>query len=144
MRTLSGKFAFVVLAVIVIVAVVSSCRTLPFVQKFDLQIGTRTDDKTEYVEWTSKGAFDRALEQVCQHGGTYDLYVLKEYGQKEIHPYNPCSRPVSIKTDRVTKSKVADGAAAGEPAANDPNVTYRVTSADLGAIKAVVNALETP
>jgi hypothetical protein len=145
MKTRSGTFAFVVLAVIVIVAVVSSCRTLPFVQKFDLQIGTMTDDKTEYVAWTKRQAFDDALDKVCLHpGGTYDLYVLVEERADVIHPYRPCPHPVSIKTDRVTKSKVAGGAAVGEPAANDPNVTYRITTANLEALRAVVTALATP
>ncbi|PYX03678.1 MAG: hypothetical protein DMG85_19270 [Acidobacteria bacterium] len=109
MKTPSGTFAFVVLAVIVIVAVVS-CRTYQIV--------------------------------VCLHGGNYDIRVLIKDGAPPIHPYKPCLHPGSIKTDRVTMSKVAQSAAAGESAGNDPNVTNRVAAANGEDIITVLNALK--
>jgi len=139
MKTPSGTFAFVVLAVIVIVAVVS-CRTYQIVanQKYAVEIGT----KTTYVEWTTQGDFDKALKKVCRHGGNYDIRVLMNARAQPIHPYNPCPPPGSIKTDRVTMSKVAQSAAAGESAGNDPNVTNRVAAANGEDIITVLNALK--
>jgi hypothetical protein len=134
MKAPSGTFAFVVLAVIVIVAIVS-CRTYQIVanQKYAVQIGTQTT----YVEWTTQGDFDKALKKVCLHGGNYDIRVLIKDGAQPIHPYKPCLHPGSIKTDRVTKSKVANGAAPG-----DPNVTNRVAAANGEDIITVLNALK--
>jgi hypothetical protein len=139
MKASSGTFAFVVLAVIVIVAIVS-CRTYQIVanQKYVLEIGT----KTTYVEWTTQGDFDKALKKVCRHGGNYDIRVLMNARAQPIHPYNPCPPPGSIKTDRVTMSKVAQRAAAGESAGNDPNVTNRVAAANGADITTVLNALK--
>jgi hypothetical protein len=139
MKTRSGTLSFVVLAVIVAFAVVSCC-TYQFVanQKGLLVIGT---GKT-YVEWKSQRQFDNALKRVCQHGGYYDLTVLMNVGAQPIHPYKPCPFPGSIRTVKVTKSKVTDGAAAGESAANDPQVTYKVASADSDDLAAVANALK--
>jgi hypothetical protein len=138
MKTPSGTFAFVVLAVIVTVAVVSCSPTDKKIvsnQKFSLRIGTKTITKTTYVDWTSDDQFDEALKQVCQNGGSYTIEKLKPGGK----PYNakPC-----IKTDKVTKSKVADDAAAGESAGNDPNVTNRVAAANKADILTVLNALQ--
>jgi hypothetical protein len=139
MKTLSGTFAFVVLAVVVIVAVVS-CRTFQIVanQKSAVEIGT----KTTYVEWKDQRRFDKALERVCRRGGYYDITVLMYVGAKPFHPYKPCPFPGSIRTVKVTKSKAADGIAAGESAANDPNVTYKVASAYIEDITEVLSALK--
>ena len=91
-----------------------------------LHIGTKTIFKTTYVYWTTEEKFDDALKQVCQHGGTYKIRKLKADGEK---PYNakPCVE--ILKTVKVTKSKVADDAAAGASAGNDPNVTTKIAAA---------------
>ena len=136
MKTLSRIFAFVVLAVIVIVAAVG-CATYQIVanQKYFLVIGTHTT----YVEWRDQDLFDKALDRVRRRGGYYDITVLKNgAGAQPVHPYVPRS----IRTVKVTKSKVADGAAAGESATNDPNVTYKVATAYKEDIDAVLNALK--
>ena len=135
MKTLSGTFAFVVLAVIVIVAVVSCVTQLIPNQQALLELGT----KTTYVEWTTEDEFDEALKQVCQHGGTYEIRKLKADGEK---PYDakPCIE--ILKTVKVTKSKVADDAAAGASAANDPNAMHKIASAYIGDVKQVLNALK--
>jgi hypothetical protein len=141
MKTLPRIFAFVVLAVIVIVAVISCyrARTLVPNQKFLLYIGTKTISKTTYVEWTTEDEFDEALKQVCQHGGTYEIRKLKADGEK---PYDakPCIE--IIKTVKVTKSKVADDAAAGAPAANDPNALHKIAAAKAEDITKVLSALK--
>jgi hypothetical protein len=147
MKTLSRTFRFVVLGVIVTVGVVSCCtfpsitNTAPF---FGVKIGNYSKDNAPiFVRWKSEDKFKAALEQVCGHQGEYDLFILrdnnkKEYWKKNCNP-NP---PRNIRTVKVTKSKAADNIAAGEPAANDPNIMHRVQSPDPGDIKKVLDALE--
>ena len=141
MKTLSGTFALVILAVIVTVAVVSCYQAPALVpnQKFLLYIGTKGIFKTTYVEWRTEDEFDEALKQVCQHGGTYEIRKLKADGEK---PYDakPCIE--ILKTVKVTKSKVADDAAAGASAGNDPNTVYKVAAATEEDITKVLSALK--
>jgi hypothetical protein len=141
MKTLSRIFALVVLVGIVIVAVISCYQAPALVpnQKFLLYIGTKTIFKTTYVEWTTEDEFDEALKQVCQHGGTYEIRKLKADGEK---PYDakPCIE--ILKTVKVTKSKVADDAAAGASAANDPNATHKIAAVKEEDITKVLSALK--
>jgi hypothetical protein len=155
MKTLSGTFAFVALAVIVIVAVVSCCN-FPFITDTKsyayVQIGHELRakiPKRTYVEWKDQTKFDKALEQVRGHNGEYCLCVMMNPDDKP-HPYdsyNNCPPgykcpPGNIRTVKVTKSKAADNIAAGESAVNDPNVTYRVQSPVPGDIIKVLDALK--
>jgi hypothetical protein len=150
MNALSGRFRLVVLGVIVIVAVVSCCTfpsitdTTPF---FGVEIGHPLGGGArKYVPWKSQGQFDSALKQVCDHHhGTYCLKVKLDDKSKPI-PYGSkdctdCCRE-NIRTVKVRKSKAADNIAAGESAANDPNVMHRVQSPDPGDIITVLNALK--
>jgi hypothetical protein len=79
------------------------------------------------------------LKQVCQHGGTYEIRKLKADGEK---PYDakPCIE--ILKTVKVTKSKVADDAAAGASAGNDPNTVHKVAAAKAEDITKVLSALK--
>jgi hypothetical protein len=146
MKTLPRTLAFVVLAVIVTLAVVSWFVTYRMVpnqkpdHKLFLHIGTDTIFETTYVYWTTEEKFDDALKQVCSHGGTYKIRKLKAEGEKS-YDAKPCEE--ILKTVKVTKSKVADDAAAGASGANDPNVTTKVAVAvaNRDDIKAVVDAL---
>ena len=145
MKTLSGTVGLVVLAVIAIVAVLT-IRAFAFAtphpafadQKFVLKFGT----KTEYVELTSQAEFDDALKALVAHGGQSHIGFLAKEGAKPIDPYQPDHRRVSIKTDKATKSELASSAAAGEAAANDPNVTYRVTANDVTDIENVLKTFK--
>jgi hypothetical protein len=138
MKTPSGKFAFVILTVIVMLAVGSCCIfELVDNQKGFLVIGT----KTTYVEWKQPD-FDNALAKICEHGGFYDLKVLVNVRDKPIDPYKPCNRSVNIRTVKITKSKLADNTAAQESAANDPNAMHRIASAYPGDIIKVLQALK--
>jgi hypothetical protein len=157
MRTLSGKFTFVVLAVIVIVAVVSCCY-FPLIPdtKTYVEIGSELRGKRTYVEWKGDGTkFKQALEQVRGHKGEYCICVLETPRDEPTpYPYSKCPEqytcprppennpPGNIRTVKVTKSKAADNIAAGESAVNDPHVTYRVQSPDPGDIIKVLGALE--
>lgn len=143
MKTPSGIFAFVALAVVATVVVVVGC-TVKLVpnQQFLLYIGTKPIfGPPTYVYWTTESAFDDALKQVCSGGGTYVIRKLKAKGQP---PYDakPCQE--MLKTVKVTKSKVADDAVAAASAGNDPNVVYKVAAARVEDVAAVLGALATP
>ena len=146
MKTLYRTLAFVVLAVIVTLVIGSWFLTYRMVpnqkssDKLFLLIGTDTIFKREYIPWTKEDDFDDALKQVCQHGGTYKIRKLKAE-HENAYDATPC--PEILKTVKVTKSKVADGAAAGESAANDPNVMHKVAVApeNIEDMKKVLDAL---
>ena len=151
MKTLSVRFRFIVIGVIVIVAVVSCCN-FPLIEdtKSYLEIGHDVRGKRTYVAWKDEGTeLYRALEQVRDHKGKICLCVLMPGGTPYPHQLNnDCPNyhchPVNITTVKVTKSKAADNIAAGESAVNDPNITHRVQSPDPKDIKAVLDALATP
>jgi hypothetical protein len=151
MKTLSRTFRFVVLGVIVTVGVVSCC-TFPFITNtapfFGVEIGNTQRD--QYVKW-KQPAFDNALIQLCEeHGGTYCLKAKLDNGSVTRRYYPKSHKDCTdkdcsfgnIRTVKVTKSKVADNTAAGQSAANDPNIMHRVQSPDPGDIKKVLDALE--
>jgi len=147
MKTLSRRFRFVVLGVIVTVGVVS-CYTFPSITHtipfFGVDIGSYSKDNAPiYVRWKDEGIFKAALEQVCGHHGEYDLFILRDNNEKE-HWTKNCNpnHPRKIRTVKVTKSKAADNIAAGEPAANDPNAMHRIQSPDPGDIIEVLKKLE--
>jgi hypothetical protein len=155
MKTLSGRFRFVVIGVIAMVAVVSCCY-FPLITdtKSYVEIGHELRGKRTYVEWKDEGTkFKQALEQVRGHNGEYCICVLEKPGDKPYqYPYSKCpghytcppenNPPGNIRTVKVTKSKAADNIAAGESAVNDPHATYRVQSADPGDIIKVLEALK--
>jgi hypothetical protein len=145
MKTLFGRFRFLVFGVVVIVAVVSCCNFpfIPDIASYCVEIGNKPKGPT-YVPWKSQRQFDEALKQVCDHHGTYCLKVKLD--DKTIYPYGSevCTdcRRKNIRTVKVTKSKAADDTAAGESAANDPNVMHRIQSAYPGDVTKVLDALE--
>jgi hypothetical protein len=146
MNTLSGRFRFVVLSALVIVAVVGCC-TFSFIPgvTYCVEIGSRHRAKIAYVEWRSRDQFDAALKRVCDnHHGTHDFDVLITDHADVIHHYHHCetNRLENIRTVKVIKSKAAERTPAGESVANDPNVTWRVASSDPADIKAVLDALK--
>ena len=139
MKSLSGTFAIVASVGLVTLVVVSCTFRLVPNQNFLLYIGTKPIfGKPTYVYWTTEENFDDALKQVCQNGGTYTIRKLKAEGE-EPYDAKPCKE--LLKTVKVTKSKVADDAAAGVSASNDPNVVYKVAATSLEDIKKVLNAL---
>jgi hypothetical protein len=159
MKTMSKTFRFVVLGVIVTVAVVSCCNfPFPIIKgttscfapgncSVDLgpQLSTKSDGP--YINWKTQQKFDEALNQACDHGGTYCIAVKLD--GRLIDPYHPegykdctyCGRK-NIRTVKVTKSKAAGKIAGAESVANDPNVMHRVQSPYPGDIVKVLNALQ--
>jgi len=140
MKTLSRTFVFVVLAVIAIVAVltfraVAQSPQPAAAKKFTLNIGRTT---TDYVDVTSKEAFIKALTPFGDD--QYEINFLDHPGAPVEH-YPP--RPkISIKTDKVTRSELAQRAPAGESAANDPSVTTHLSSDSATDIKSVLDTFK--
>jgi hypothetical protein len=156
MKTLSGRYRFVVLGVIVIVAVGCSCYfpSIPDtrISLYSVVIEPREKSNPPYVEWKKKDDFDRALDHLRADGGEYCLCAVVNPGDRPHYPYRPykpnhCPShytcpSATIRTVKVTKSKAADRIAAGESVANDPNVTWRVASSNPDDIKTVLDTLK--
>jgi hypothetical protein len=141
MKSLSGTFAFIVLAVIAIVAVFTfhACTQGRHVaaKKFTLKIGRTT---TDYVDVKSKDAFIEALRHFGED--QYQINFLEHPGAPvERYPPLPPSHSAGagIKTDKVTTSEIAKRGPAGESAANDPNVTTHLSADSATDIKSVLD-----
>ena len=166
MKTLSRRFRFILLGVIVII-VVASCCNFPFPLIKDttscfavgnsyvelghpLRHNIRKDRYGTYVEWKNKGDFDKALARVRDHHGKICICVLLNSGERPYkHEFNndcssdyDCPLAKDIRTVKVTKSKAADNIAAAESAVNDPNITYRIQSPSSDDIIAVLGTLK--
>ncbi len=138
MKTLSGTFTFVVLAVVAIVVVITFRAFAQPPQpgagkKFALNVGRTTDD---YVD-VDKDAFDKALKDLSDHGGNYQI-KFKDSSGKVTDPY----KVSNIKTDKITTSALAQNASARESAANDPNVTHHLSSDIAPDIKKVLDTFK--
>ena len=142
MRTLSGTFTFVVLAVIAIVAVLtfrvfaqgSGNPSPTFVdKKFVLKIGGPT--KEDYAEVTNEVDFKAVLARLGK-----DQYRIrfKDDSGKITDPYYA----LSIKTDKVTTSELAKSAATGELTAIGRHVTVKVTSDNVADLTEVLKTLK--
>src|SRR5262249_13115787 len=134
MKTLFGRFRFLVFDVVVIVAVVSCCNFpfIPNTASYCVEIGNKQKGPTyspTYAEWKSEQKFNEALEQIRGHNDKragYCFCVIRNSGDEpklykfndSCPPHYKCP-PGDIRTVKVTKSKAAENIAAGESAAND-------------------------
>jgi hypothetical protein len=141
MKTLSGTFAFIVVAVIAILAVVSfrsfaagSKTSAVGPHKFKLKIGK---SQTDYVDVTKRQDFIDVVKKFSSDG--VDIDYLEAPG-KPVEHWPPV--PVSLKTDKMTTSEVAKNASAGESVANDPNVTRFLSSDNKTDIIDVLNTFK--
>ncbi len=142
MKTLSGTFVFVVLAVIAIVAVFTFrvfAQPQPVgPKKFNLKIGRTA---TEYVDVKSKDAFVEALRHFGED--QYDINFLDHPGAPvEHYPPLPHSAKTGIKTDKITTSEIAKRGPAGDSAANDPNATQHLSADSATDIKSVLDTFQ--
>jgi hypothetical protein len=132
MKTRSGTITFVVLAVVAIVVVITfrafAQPTQPG-KKFVLNIGRTGQD---YLD-VDKPRFDEELKKLESHGGQYEIGFKHDDGHV-TDPYHA----LNIKIDKVTTSKVAQNAAAGKSAANDPNVVHLLRSDNATDVKNVL------
>jgi len=137
MKTLSGTFTVVVLTVIAIVAVLSCRAQQAFAHKiFVLNFGGPTKD--DYVEVKSQSTFDDALNTLAKD--QYKIRFKDDHGVV-TDPYHPHPH-LSIKTDKVTTSEIAQSAPGGESAANDPHATYKVSSNSATDIQKVLDTFK--
>jgi hypothetical protein len=140
MKTLSKTGAFIVLAVIAIVATVafrafsaatptttpcSPAFTHP--KKIVKEIGGPGPNNYAELKNPDGVNLDNALNTLKKNGGQYCIRFLSKPSARPEEPYKP-HHLASIKTDKVTKSEVANTTATDASAANDPNVVYRITS----------------
>jgi hypothetical protein len=145
MKTLSRTFAFILLAIVAIVAFMS-CVTRFGIYKYERQIGDPNAHPPVYAGFKAgddnASDFRRALIALKQNGGACEITILHPGPhQTPIPGYCDHLNAVKLKTDRVIKSKTANNTAAGESAANDPNVTWRVMANNLDDINKVMNTL---
>ena len=156
MKTLSGTFAFVALAVIAVVAAIAfrafataTPTPTPAAQKYLLEFGTKATEPV-YVDLASQdpagqAAFDKALCTLKANGGQIDVGFKANATAAPIAigQYDPtCPPTASINTDKITTSELAKNAPAEESSAYDPNAVYRVRSNSAADIKAVLDTFK--
>ena len=141
MKTKSGTFVFIVVAIIAIIATFSfrafaagAKHQAADPKKFTLHIGRTTED---YADVSDKDAFDKKLKALKDHGGQYSI-KFKDNSGKVTDPYTV----TSIQTDKVTTSKVAQNATEGQSVANDPNVTRNLSADSAPDLKAVLDTFK--
>jgi hypothetical protein len=148
MKTLFRTFAFILLAIVAIVTFMS-CVTKFDNYTYQRVIGDPNAHPPVYRGFKkgddNDSDFRRALIALRKNGGACEITFLHTGphhtpipGYTDICPHGGT---VHLKTDRVIKSKRANNTAAGQPAANDPNVTWRVMSNSLDDITNVMNTL---
>jgi hypothetical protein len=141
MKALFGTFAVVVSAGIAIVAVLSCHTQLTSAKRPEYRFGDPDAHPRKYVELKNgindEGTFRAALRTLKKNEGDCQIYFLRQPKEKE--EFNYCDAiNVSLKTDNVIKSVVANSVRPEESTGNDPHATYRVASpngADIEVIK---------
>ena len=144
MKTLSRTFAFILLAIVAIVAFMS-CVTKFDNYKYVRQIGDPNAHPPVYRGFKkgddNDSDFRRALIALKRNGGACEITILHPGPhQTPIPGYCEHLNAVKLKTDRVMKSKTANNTVAAESVANDPNVTWRI-QANLEDMNNVMNTL---
>jgi hypothetical protein len=146
MKTLSRTFAILLLAIIAIATFVSCLSSFTTNYKYVRTIGNPNAVPPVYRGFKkgddNDSDFRRALIALKKGEGDCQITILHPGPhQTPIPGYCEHLNAVKLKTDRVIKSKTANNPAAGESAANDPNVTWRVMSNNLDDINNVMNTL---
>jgi hypothetical protein len=143
MKTPSGTFIVIVLAVIAIVSVVifQACANQPGKvledKRITLKIGKNDTDFVE-IKPGAQNAFDDALRDILKSHGFVDIH-FKSNDKATVDPhYHPPSK-VSLKTDKVTTSEIAQNEPLG-----DPHVTQKIASNDPAQIAKVLDQLASP
>jgi hypothetical protein len=142
-KTLSKTVAFTLLAIIAIVAFIS-CATKFRDYAYVRVIGNPNGHPPVYVGFShGESAFRQALITLKSpgHDGACEITILHSGPhQTPIPGYCEHLGPLPLKTDRVIKSKTANNIG-GQPAVNDPNVTWRIMSNSLDDINNVMSTL---
>ena len=146
MKTLSRTFAFILLAIVAIVTFVSCLSQFATNYKYDQPIGNPNHYRTFKKGDDNDSDFRQKLIDLKKRGGCCEITFLHTGAHHTPKPgyysdiCDHCGN-INLKTDRVIKSKTANNTAAGQPAANDPNVTWHVMSNSQEDIKAVTDTL---
>jgi ABC-type nickel/cobalt efflux system permease component RcnA len=149
MKTLSRTFAFILLAIIAIITFVSCLSKFATNYKYDQPIGDPNPNHPVYRTFKkgddNEHDFRLALIRLKKNQGDCEIKFLHTgpHHTPEPHHYKDiCEHggTVNLKTDRVIKSKTAYNTV-GQPAANDPNVTWHVLSNYQSDIDAVMQTL---
>jgi hypothetical protein len=137
MKTPSGKFKVIGLAVIATVSVVifQGCVCAIWDGKeMTLKIGK---DENTFVEFVpgGKAKFDKVLRTLPKE--QYSIRYKKN-DEAQVDPdYHPPR--ISLKTDKVTTSELAKNEPIG-----DPSITYKVRTNKLQDVKDILDALKSP
>jgi len=140
MKTPSGTSIVIVLGLITAVSIVlfQACANQPGKlledKRITLKIGK---DDTDFVEIKhgAENAFNAALIDILNSHGIVDIHY-KSSDKATVDPhYHPPSK-VSLKTDKVTTSEIAQNEPLG-----DPSVTQKVASNDPAQIAKVLDQL---
>jgi hypothetical protein len=142
MKTLSRTFAFILLAIIAIFTFVSCLSKFVTNYKYDQPIGNPNVHPPVYATFKhGESDFRHALIALKRNGGDCEITFLHSGpNHTPIPGYCRHLGPVNLKTDRVIKSKTANNTD-GQPAANDPNVTWHVLSNSQQDVNAVMQTL---
>jgi hypothetical protein len=138
MKTLSGKFKVIGLAVIATVSVVifQGCVSVIWDGKeMTLKIGKDENTFVEFVQPGGKAKFDTVLRRLSTN--QYRIRYKKKEGAEVDRDYHPPR--ISLKTDKVTTSELAMNEPPG-----DPNIIQKVTTNKLQDVKDILDALKTP
>jgi hypothetical protein len=98
---------------------------------FCIEIGDPTQNKYVLLQDQSengKNKFKGKVGDAEHHGGKCENVTFKQTDNST--PESLCARAVNLKTDRVIKSELASNRDQDSSAANDPNVTWRISSQD--------------
>jgi len=137
MKTPSGKFKVIGLAVIATVSVVIFQGCVSIISdgiEMTLKIG-KDDTFVEFVQPGGKAKFDTVLRRLSTN--QYHIRYLKKAGAEVDPDYHPPR--ISLKTDKVTTSELAKNEPIG-----DPSITYKVRTNKLQDVKDILDALKSP
>jgi hypothetical protein len=141
MKTPSGTFIVIVLAMLAIVSVIifQACANEPVDGKtVSLKIGKDKDTFVEFVQPGGKEKFDAVLRRLPNE--QYTIRYKKDDSTPVVENYSPPPTPdVSLKTDNVTTAALAKNEAPG-----DPHITQKVKSNKIADIQEVLKALKSP
>ena len=149
MKTLSRTFVFILSAIVAIVMFMSCATKVSnyrYVNYTYLRVIGDPNAHPPVYRGFKKGddddsAFRAALIALKRNGGNCEITILHPGPHQTPQPGYCLHLPVHLKTDRVIKTKAAKKTGAEESVANDPNVTWRVQSNDLGDITNVMDTL---
>lgn len=138
MKTPSGKFKVIGLAVIATVSVVIFQGCVSVISdgiEMTLKIGKDENTFVEFVQPGGKAKFDTVLRRLSTN--QYHIRYKEKEGAEVDPDYHPPT--ISLKTDKVTTSELAKNEPIG-----DPSITYKIRTNKLQDVKDILDALKSP